>query len=92
MESLTEIIVALVSGFAGVLIFRFLNPKTTVKENQQVIVKVNEIAAKNDELLNAGDKILKDADKKAEELEKEKNKDVTNKEMEDFFNSRKDIQ
>jgi hypothetical protein len=89
MQTLIEIAVALISGGLGVLLFRLLNPRTSVKENQQVIVKVNDIEDKNKELLKQIQDNLNAANKKNDELEKEKNKDVTKEQLEDFFNTRK---
>lgn len=92
MESLIEIVVALISGVAGVFLFRILNPRTSTKENQQIVVKVDQITQKNDELLKESEKKLKEAQQQAEALEKEKNKEVSVKELEDFFKNKKDIQ
>lgn len=89
MDTLLEIIVAIISGGAGILLFRFLKPKDITKQTQEVIVKVEEKQKENDKLAEEISQILQGASDKIQELEKEKNKDVSNKEVDDFFNNRK---
>lgn len=88
MELLIELGIAIVSGALGVVLFRFLKPKNVAKENQAVIVKVEERKKENDNL--AGqilDELLK-AKAEQDKLNKEADKPVTNKEVDDFFNNR----
>lgn len=92
MDTLIEIAVFLVCGGVGVLLSRLFITKTTSKENQQVVVKVDQITKENDSLLKDAENNLNEAQKIVDALEKEKNKDVSNKEIEDFFKNRKDIQ
>lgn len=89
MDTLIEIAAFLVSGGIGVFLYRILRSNTSIKENQQVTIEVDEIAKKNDEFLKAVENNLNAAKKKTDELEKEKNKDQTNQQLEDFFNQRK---
>lgn len=89
METLIEIAVGIVGAAGAVFLFRLLNPKTNVKENQQVIVKIDQISKENEELLNTAKKNIDSANKKVEELEKEKQKDPSTEQLEDFFNTRK---
>lgn len=89
METLIEIAVAIVCGGLGVFIFRILNPKSSVRENQQVIVKIEEKDKENEALLKKIEENMESSNKKQEELEKEKNKDLSQEQLEDFFNNRK---
>lgn len=89
METLLEICVAILSGGLGVVLFRLLKPKTVSKENQAVIVKVEEKAKENENLAKQIAAELTKAQDQIQELEKEKNKDVSNKDVDDFFNNRK---
>jgi uncharacterized protein (UPF0332 family) len=85
MDVLIELAVAICSGAAGILLFRFLKPKS----NQQVIVQVEEKQKENDKLAEEISQVLKNAQEQMKEIEKEKNKDVTNQEVDDFYNNRK---
>lgn len=91
MENLVDIAVALIGGGLAVFLFRVLNPKAS-KENQAVIVKVNELGSTNEILMKQAEENMRIAKEKADALEKEKNKEVSKEELEEFFNKRKDIQ
>lgn len=89
MEQLLEIAVFIVGGGIGVVLFRFLKPKDIAKQNNEVIVKVEE---KKKEIADLNKRIADQttsAKQEIEEIEKEKQKDPSNQELSDFFNNRK---
>lgn len=92
MDTIIEIAVGIL-GFGGaVMLFRLLKPKSVAKQNEAVIVKVNDLDKENAEALEIMQKILKTADDKAAELEKEKAKKLTEEETAEFFNNRNKLQ
>lgn len=92
MDTLIELMVAIVCGGLGVVLFRFLKPESASKANASVVVKVGEKEKENEELLKQIQANLDAVKKRDEEFEKDKKKDVSKEEMEKFFNNRKDIQ
>lgn len=92
MDTILELAVGIL-GFAGAIVaFRLLKPKSVAKENQAVIVKVDNLEKKNEDVLKELASIVENANKQAAELEKEKNKKLTEQETEDFFNNRNKLQ
>lgn len=88
MDTLIELAVAIISGGLGVVLFRLLKPKNVAKENQAVIVKVEEREKENDKLAEEISQILDQARKDRDALDKEAEKPVSNQEVDDFFNNR----
>jgi hypothetical protein len=88
MDTLLELAIGVLGFAGGIVLFRLFKPKSIAKENQIVIAKVEDKEKENEKLANEILKSMESAAKKVAELEKEKNKEVTEKETEDFFNNR----
>lgn len=88
MDSIIEIVVALVSGLGGVLLFRFFKPNVK-KQNTEVIVKVDKLEKENDRLIAKIEDNKTEANKQIDALEQEKEKDLPAEGLADFFDKRK---
>ena len=90
MEFLLQIIGFFIGGIAGVFIMRTLKTNQSNKENNKVLIEVNETSKKNTEMANQIIENLTKAAQRVEELEKQKNdKPKTDQELADWFNNRK---
>lgn len=88
MDNLIEIAVAIVSGVAGVFLFRLLKPNIK-KQNTEVLIKVDKLEKENKELETKISENKTNANSEIDALEKEKNKDLSAEGLADFFNKRK---
>jgi 3-oxoacyl-ACP reductase-like protein len=88
MDSLTEIVIAIIGGVASVALFRFFKPDVK-KQNNEVLVKVDKLEKENTQLEQKIEENKTHADQQVDALEEEKNKDLTAEGLADFFDKRK---
>lgn len=89
METLIDVLVFIIFGFAGMGVMALYRGRAINKENNEVLEKVNKIDKKNEDISKKIENNLNETNKKIEELEREKNVKKTIEEIADWFNNRK---